>query len=142
MPSMKKIALPPDKKVSFNVEMDNDIEIFADKIHLSNVLINLIENSIKYSGERVDIVINASKYGDGSVSINVGDNGNGIPESDRNKIFTSFYRGGMAKTDIPGMGLGLAYVKLLVEAHGGSISFESHTHGEEKGTKFIISIPQ
>ena len=138
----EKIVLPPEKKVSFNVEMDNNLEIVADKTHLSNVLINLIENSIKYSGERVDIVINASKYGDGSVSINVGDNGNGIPESDRNKIFTSFYRGGMAKTAIPGMGLGLAYVKLLVEAHGGSISFESHTHGEEKGTRFIINIPQ
>lgn len=137
-----KMTLPADKKVLFSIEMDNNIEIFADKTHISNVLVNLMENSIKYSGEQVDIVITASRCSDGPVSINVSDNGDGISESDISKVFTRFYRGRAAKTDIPGMGLGLAYVKLLVEAHGGSISVESHTHGEEKGTRFIISIPQ
>ena len=73
------------------------------------------------------------------VKINVADNGNGIPAADRSRIFNRFYRGKASATDIPGMGLGLSYVKLLVDAHGGEISVES---SEGVGSVFTIKLPQ
>ena len=139
---ISKTTVPTGKEVSFNIDMDDNIEIFADKTHISNVLINLIENAIKYSGDEVVITIGAAIGNDGTISIRVSDNGNGIPKVDLRKLFTRFFRGNAAKTDIPGLGLGLAYVKLLVEAHGGIISVTSHTGGLQKGTQFIIRIPQ
>ena len=69
----------------------------------------------------------------------VSDNGNGIPSGDIKHIFKRFYRGKASAGEQPGMGLGLAYVKLLVEAHGGEISVESI---EGRGTCFTITLPQ
>ena len=69
----------------------------------------------------------------------VSDTGFGIPDSDQSKIFTRFYRGKASATEIPGIGLGLTYVKLLTEAHGGRIAVKS-VLGE--GTSFIINLPQ
>lgn len=137
-----KMTWPTGKVVTFEIEIDGNVEIFVDRTHISNVLINLIENAIKYSGDVVKITVCASLGNDGSLSIAVRDNGNGISETDIDKIFARFYRGSAANTDIPGIGLGLAYVKLLVEAHGGSISVKSHTTHPDKGTQFIINIPQ
>ncbi len=137
-----KMTIPTGKQITFDVRGNDDLEIFADKTHISNVLINLIENAIKYSGEAVKVTISATKNSNGSVSICVGDNGNGIPQADLGKIFSRYYRGSAASTDIPGLGLGLAYVKLLVEAHGGTISVNSKTNGVQKGTQFLINIPQ
>lgn len=137
-----RIILPAGKQVSFEVNVADDIEIFADRTHISNVLINLIENAIKYSGDAVKISISAASDGDGSLLIIVKDNGNGIPQADLSKVFTRFYRGEAADTDIPGLGLGLAYVKLLVEAHGGNITVISQTAGPERGSCFEIYIPQ
>ena len=77
---------------------------------------------------------------DGMVQITVADNGIGIAKADQRYVFDKFYRSESAKDKaIPGIGLGLSYVKLLVEAHGGSISFDS-TEGQ--GTTFTIIIPQ
>lgn len=103
-----------------------------------NILTNLIENAIKYSGNSVAIKITASSITDGC-HIAVEDNGNGISSADSSKIFNRFYRGKASATDIPGMGLGLAYVKLLIEAHGGNISVESRVG---VGSTFNMIIPQ
>lgn len=73
------------------------------------------------------------------VTISVIDNGNGISPTDTNKIFNRFYRGKASTSDIPGMGLGLSYVKLLTEAHGGEISVDST---EGVGSSFSIKLPQ
>ena len=78
----------------------------------------MIENAIKYSSDKVTIKINAVSTSDGCQII-VKDNGNGIAADDINRIFNRFYRGKASASDIPGMGLGLAYVKLLTDAHGG-----------------------
>lgn len=137
-----KIALPAGKKVAFEIDVADDIEIFADRTHISNVLINLMENALKYSGDEVRVTVSADRDSDGTVAISVKDNGIGIPQADLSKLFTRFYRGRAAKTDIPGLGLGLAYVKLLVEAHGGSITVDSRTTGPEQGSHFLIRIPQ
>ena len=81
----------------------------------------------------------AEKYLRKGIKILVEDNGNGIASTDQSKIFNRFYRGKASTTDIPGMGLGLAYVKLLTDAHGGEISVEST---EGVGSSFSIKLPQ
>ena len=109
-------------------------------MHLANIVCNLLENAIKYSAEAVTIRIDYRMREDGTVQITVADNGIGIEKADQRYVFDKFYRSESSKDKaIPGIGLGLSYVKLLVEAHGGSIGLDS-TEGE--GTTFTILIPQ
>lgn len=135
---IKSITVPSTKDVVFENAVPENFEISADCSHLINILTNLIENAIKYSSDKVTIKINAVSTSDGCQII-VKDNGNGIAADDINRIFNRFYRGKASASDIPGMGLGLAYVKLLTDAHGGEISVES-TVGV--GSSFSIKLPQ
>ena len=135
---IKSITLPSSKNVVFENNVPEDFDVSADRSHLMNILTNLIENAIKYSDSNVSIRINAVRSSD-SCLITVEDNGKGISPADINKIFNRFYRGKASTTDIPGMGLGLAYVKLLTDAHGGEISVEST---EGVGSSFSIKLPQ
>lgn len=125
------------------MEITNDIpqatEIVCDPLHLSQMIMNLVENAVKYSGESVEIRVSCTQT-ENSAEISVADNGNGISESDCRRIFDKFYRSTVARqSGMPGVGLGLAYVKLLAEAHGGSVSVESR---EGAGSRFTINIPQ
>lgn len=140
--SAKRISVPSGKVVEYNNRVEPSMELYADSSHIANVFLNLFENDVKYSGESVTIEVDSRKEENGSVTIIVKDNGNGIAQSDLGKVFSRFYRGEASRTDVPGMGLGLTYVKLLVEAHGGTISVESHTEGTDKGTYFTINLPQ
>lgn len=135
---LQSITVPSTKHVTYENDIANDLEISADRSHLTNIITNLIENALKYSGDDVVVRINAESTAEG-VKINVADNGNGIPAADRSRIFNRFYRGKASASDIPGMGLGLTYVKLLVDAHGGEISVEST---EGLGSTFTINLPQ
>jgi len=135
---IKSITLPSAKDVVFENTVPENFEISADRTHLMNILTNLIENAIKYSSDKVSITIKAAGTSDGCWII-VEDNGNGIAADDINRIFNRFYRGKASASDIPGMGLGLAYVKLLTDAHGGKISVDS-TVGV--GSSFSIKLPQ
>ncbi len=132
------ISISSGKEIRLINDIDAEIEISADRTHLSNILINLLENSIKYSNDSVKIICSASKD-ENSIEISVKDNGLGISSSDQKHIFNRFYRGNATISDQPGIGLGLAYVKLLVEAHGGEITVEST---EGVGTIFTIRLPQ
>ncbi|MCM1451345.1 MAG: HAMP domain-containing histidine kinase [Clostridium sp.] len=134
----KSMPLTGDKEVAFENDVPSELEISADRSHMMNILANLIENAVKYSGKEVEIRISAKRAPDG-ISIKVADNGKGIPSTDKDKIFNRFYRGGASATDVPGMGLGLSYVKLLTEAHGGHVAAES---AEGKGSTFTITLPQ
>ena len=135
-----KQNVPSDKDVKMEIVAGDDLEIRADRMHLANIVCNLLENAIKYSREAVTIRMDYQQREDGMVQISVADNGIGIVKADQRYVFDKFYRSDSAKDKaIPGIGLGLSYVKLLVEAHGGSISFDS-TEGD--GTTFTIIIPQ
>ena len=135
-----KQNIPSGKEVRIEIVAEDDLEIRADRMHLANIICNLLENAIKYSREAVTIRIDYRMREDGMVQITVADNGIGIAKADQRYVFDKFYRSESAKDKaIPGIGLGLSYVKLLVEAHGGSISLDS-TEGE--GTTFTIVIPQ
>mgnify|MGYP001070225819 CR=1 FL=1 len=112
---------------------------FFWNIKLNTLISNLVENAVKYSGDTVRIIIGCKTFED-DISIIVKDNGNGISDGDLNKIFTKFYRSSDAmQSGMPGVGLGLAYVKLLTEAHSGQVSVISH---QGKGSTFIIKLPQ
>ena len=135
-----KQNIPSNKEVRMEIVAEDDLEIRADRMHLANIVCNLLENAIKYSVEAVVIKIDYWMREDGMAQITVADNGIGIAKADQRYVFDKFYRSESAKDKaIPGIGLGLSYVKLLVEAHGGSIVLDS-TEGE--GTTFTILMPQ
>ena len=135
-----KLSIPTGKKAEINILSKEDIVLTADKMHIGNIISNLLENSIKYSCESVKIDIDYRENNNDSVCITIKDNGFGIAKTDANYIYDKFFRSRSASdNDIPGMGLGLAYVKQLVQAHRGNIVMESE---EGVGTIFTINLPQ
>ena len=137
---ISKLSIPTGKKAEINILSKEDIILTADKMHIGNIISNLLENSIKYSGESVKIDIDYRENSNDSVCITVKDNGFGIAKTDVNYIYDKFFRSSSALgKDIPGMGLGLSYVKQLVQAHRGNIVMESE---EGVGTLFTINLPQ
>ena len=113
-------------------------EMCVDLLHFSNVMDNLIENSIKYSDKPVvEIDVSVSDVADG-LKISVKDNGIGISSIDKKHIFDKFYRVKRAGTkNKQGFGLGLTYVKSIVDAHNATISVVSNLND---GSEFIITL--
>jgi len=110
----------------------------GDKVHLMNVVTNLVDNAVKYSREHPEIVVNTHNT-KGSYRFSVQDNGIGIAKDDQKKVFDRFYRVSTGNVhDVKGFGLGLSYVKLIVEQHGGTIRLSSEIN---KGTTFDVTIP-
>lgn len=135
-----KLNVPSDKNVHIVVLPHEDVIITADRMHMMNIIDNLLENAVKYSREKVEIEIDYQKCDNDYVRISVKDNGLGIPKSEHRHIFEKFYRGRIGfEKNIAGMGLGLAYVRMLVEAHRGNIHIESELN---HGSSFIIELPQ
>lgn len=123
------------------LEMDLSAEsynIYADKVHLSNIFYNLLDNANKYSPETPQILVKTENK-DGRLWVHVKDHGLGISKADLQQIFTRFYRVSTGNLhDVKGFGLGLSYVKDIIEAHGGEISVQSVLG---KGSTFSISLP-
>lgn len=131
---------PADKVVRFETYFkEKPLLVVADPIHIANCLSNLIENAVKYSGGEVCISLDAS-LSNNHLYISVKDNGIGIPIQEQGRVFDKFYRAqNIPNANLPGIGLGLSYVKLMVEAHNGTIALQSQPG---KGTTFTIEIPQ
>lgn len=109
----------------------------VDKFHLTNVILNLLDNAQKYSKEAPDIHLITEDEGD-SVCVRVVDRGIGISKADQIHIFEKFYRVPSGnKHKIKGIGLGLSYVKMIIEAHGGAVGVQSHLH---QGSQFWFTI--
>lgn len=132
--------LKSEKQTTFNVFIEPyDMKIYADNVHLSNIISNLIENSIKYSGGTVRIAINCFQDEEYSY-ISVKDHGIGIETHNIERIFDKFYRVPNGNIhNVKGYGLGLFYVKQIVTKHKGDI-FVKSTFG--KGSIFTIKIPR
>ncbi|NPD47126.1 MULTISPECIES: HAMP domain-containing sensor histidine kinase [unclassified Lentimicrobium] len=116
----------------------NTFEVLADQVHLINVFYNLLDNAIKYSEEPVQIKIATSntKY---HLSINISDKGKGMNKKELQYIFDRFYRIEAGNVhNIKGYGLGLTYVKAIIEKHGGSIHVKSELG---IGSSFEIRLP-
>ncbi len=114
--------------------------IFVDEMHFTNVVFNLMDNAVKYRRSDVPISLEVRTWNNGDkFFLSVKDNGVGIRKEDLKKIFDKFYRVHTGNVhDVKGFGLGLAYVKQIVQAHRGTIRAESEPG---VGTTFIIVLP-
>jgi len=124
-------------KLEFLPEADQAV-VEGDLVHLTNVVSNLMENAMKYTHRNPEITI-STKNENGSIVVSVADNGIGISKEDQKRIFDKFYRVPTGNVhNVKGFGLGLSYVKLIVEAHGGNIKIKSELN---KGSRFDIHLP-
>lgn len=122
-----------EKEITVNVDVDEAAAIEADKAHLSNILNNLIDNAIKYSGDSVEITISGNER-----EISVKDNGIGIPAKSIPYLFNKFYRVPHGnRQDVRGYGIGLYYVKSILDKMGWNIDVRSK---EKEGSVFTIKI--
>jgi signal transduction histidine kinase len=112
--------------------------LFMDSQKMTLVLQNLIENAVKYAPDRGKIEITLDVQG-AFLQIKIKDNGVGIPEEDKKKMFTKFFRASnVMRMQTEGSGLGLFMVKNIVNKHGGEITFSSE---EGVGTEFVLTLP-
>jgi two-component system phosphate regulon sensor histidine kinase PhoR len=124
-------------KLDAELLAENDL-IKGDEVHLTNVIFNLFDNAVKYSREKPEILIKTENK-NGFLLISVRDNGIGIAKEHLDQIFERFFRVPTGNVhDVKGFGLGLSYVKKIVESHQGKIKAESVVN---KGTKFVIYFP-
>ncbi len=124
-------------EISMDIQLNRD-SYLLDEVHMATVLNNLFTNAIRYGNQpcRIDLRMREQDH---CLQIRVSDNGPGIKKEDLKHLFEKFYRGTEAKQRVVrGLGLGLYYVKQIVEAHGGIISVHSKP-GE--GTSFLIQLP-
>ena len=126
------------KSIKLQVNVNPNIEILVNKYRIKQMLINLIDNAIKYNIENGTIFINATKL-QGITTISVRDTGIGIPTIHHSRIFERFYRVDKGRSrNMGGTGLGLSIVKHIVQLYNGEIIISSEP---DKGTEFIIRLP-
>lgn len=136
-PFVEEIAIAQrmrgEKGITISITVDEGVSIKADKTHLSNILNNLIDNAIKYSGDSVAITISGNEK-----EISVADNGIGIPAKSIPYLFNKFYRVPHGnRQDVRGYGIGLYYVKSILDKMGWDIDVRSK---EREGSVFTIKI--
>jgi two-component system phosphate regulon sensor histidine kinase PhoR len=113
-------------------------KILADKVHITNIVFNLMDNAIKYSKEVPEIVITTENRNNG-ILFSVQDSGVGISKENLKKVFEKFYRIPTGNVhNIKGFGLGLSYVQAIVNKHGGEIIVESELN---RGSNFKVLLP-
>ncbi len=126
------------KGIAITSQLPKELIISGDKDRLEQVLVNLIDNAIKFNKDKGYIKIFAQDYS-GNIKIIIEDSGMGIPQRDIPRIFERFYRVDKARSrQLGGTGLGLSIVKHIVELHGGTVGVES---AEGLGSKFWFSLP-
>jgi two-component system phosphate regulon sensor histidine kinase PhoR len=138
--SLKCIGIQIDGKQG-NIKLETDADnfmIIGDKAYLTNALCNLIDNAIKYSKEKPELFIQ-TKNSKNNLIIKVSDKGIGIEKEYQKKVFDKFFRVPTGNVhDVKGFGLGLAYVKKIIELHNGTVELLSE---KGKGTTFTITLP-
>ncbi|MGX1638799.1 sensor histidine kinase [Sphingobacterium mizutaii] len=138
--SMENAKLFAKKEVDIQKTITGDsFQIFADQAHIKNVINNLLDNAIKYAGDQVKINIALSENGD-RYTLSIQDNGIGIPKAYQKGVFDLFFRVPSGNIhNVKGFGLGLAYVKQIVQQHQGTIDLSSE---EAVGSTFVIDLPK
>ena len=130
-----------DKKgeILLSLNAPNDL-ISADEVHFSNLVNNLVENAVKYAKDNIPPVIKLTTQSNGKYfTMKIEDNGIGMNKDTVKRVFERFYRAHTGNVhNVKGFGLGLSYVKTMVEAHDGNIKAES-TLG--KGSTFTLDLP-
>jgi two-component system phosphate regulon sensor histidine kinase PhoR len=133
--------LAEKKKISISRnEIPSSLSVEADRNYLEQVLINLLDNAIKYTPEGGRVMISAIEKDQREIQFSINDTGIGIPKEDIPRIFERFYRVDKGRSqESGGTGLGLSIVKHLVQAHSGSIWVESQIG---KGSTFYFTLPK
>lgn len=129
--------LAVEKNISLETDLEPMFSVEIDTLLVQEILLNLVENGIKYTNEGGNVKISSSEVDD-FVKVVIKDNGIGISPEDQKTIWGKFNRGNQSHSNIKGTGLGLYLVKFFTELHGGSVSLKSELG---KGTTFILSIP-
>jgi two-component system phosphate regulon sensor histidine kinase PhoR len=126
-------------KIEFDLNAANDL-VDADEVHFPNLVNNLIDNAVKYSKQNVPPEIKISTSANGkNMILRLEDNGIGMNRETVKRIFEKFYRAHTGNVhNVKGFGLGLSYVKTMVDAHGGSIKVDSMLG---KGSTFTLELP-
>ncbi|MCF8413457.1 MAG: HAMP domain-containing histidine kinase [Melioribacteraceae bacterium] len=134
---LQEIINSKNAKVNLHLECQNNL-LRCDEFHLKNAIKNLIENAIKYSNENPLVEIYTSDLKQG-IEIAIADNGIGINKKEKKRIFETFYRVSKGNLhDVKGYGVGLSYVKSMIEKHDGKIEVQSE---EGLGSIFKIYLP-
>jgi signal transduction histidine kinase len=119
------------------VTNNENITAAVDKLHLQGVIINLIDNSLKYGGNKIEVQLEDTSE---NTNIAVSDNGPGIPDEYLGKVFEKFFRVPSGdRHDVKGYGLGLSYAKQVIQQHGGTITAANNPGN---GCTFTITIPK
>jgi signal transduction histidine kinase len=127
-----------EKDIAIIVDCSGEVEVMADRSLLTQAVINLIENAVKYSPEHTTVTVSGSRFGR-RVRITVADQGPGIPEHHVPRLFERFYRADKARSRrLGGTGLGLAIVKHITSVHQGDVGVETRIG---QGSTFIILLP-
>ncbi len=137
-PSIELKVIDRNGNLHLNLDAANPL-VRADKLHLTNVLHNLVDNGVKYSKEKPDITIGLHNEA-GVIVLSVQDNGIGIPKEHQKRVFDKFYRVPTGNVhNVKGFGLGLFYVKMMCKEHRWKLSLKSELG---KGTTIEIRMPQ
>ncbi|GAP14375.1 histidine kinase [Longilinea arvoryzae] len=131
---------PKAEEAGISIQMfsaDQPLFLTADENKIKQVVVNLLNNAIKYNQTGGRVLVNAWKNGD-SVSFSIQDNGVGIPEADLPHVFEKFYRAHNIQEAYPGTGLGLSICNRIIEIHGGTITVQSQVNA---GSTFTVELP-
>lgn len=128
-----------EKNGSLKLDLNSESEtLYADETHISNIIYNLVDNAMKYTGETPEICISTESSDEG-ISLTVKDNGIGMDVEAQKYVFDKFYRAPTGNIhNVKGFGLGLSYVKSIVDAHKGDIRLHSKVN---QGTEFTVFLP-
>lgn len=138
--AIDRIKVPLESKHgNIDLVIDNkETLIKADRLHITNIIFNLLDNAVKYTGLSAVIVVRVSTKAD-EVTIEVEDNGKGISKEEQTRIFDRFYRVSTGNIhDVKGFGIGLNYVKIIVQAHKGKVAVSSVLN---QGSVFKVTLP-
>ncbi len=132
-----RLHAPPD--VVFSIDAPAELQAAGDPERIHQVVMNLVENAVRYSPRPGEIALRASSA-DHTVTVEVDDEGPGVPEEDLDRVFERFYRGdGRRGADGGGAGLGLAIARWIVELHGGTIRAARR---EPHGGHMVVTLPE
>jgi two-component system, OmpR family, phosphate regulon sensor histidine kinase PhoR len=135
----QKFMLQNPGRVDFRFDLKGPGYIHADKFHIQNVINNLFDNAVKYSGPSADLEVSCYRENEFVIFV-VKDHGMGISKEQQKHIFDKFYRVPTGDLHaVKGFGLGLAYVQQIVEAHGGSVGVKSQIGS---GSEFTVALPE
>ena len=126
------------RQVSLSMDTPASLSLVANRNRIKQLLLNLVENAIKYNRERGQVIVGAMPLDTGGVQISVADTGIGIPQAYQERIFERFYRvdPGRARS-AGGTGLGLSIVKHIAQLYGGTVSVDSEP---DKGSRFVVTL--